>query len=180
MKIATGLTLLAVGAIFAFAVRTSPPGVNIHTVGWVIMLTGVAGILLPGRASGWLRRRITVRRNLAEQAFGRRDRAGHSDRDSYPPYVLRDPAALASAILKDAELAGRAHRAGTAQDDAQTAQDDAQTAQDDAQTAPTTPGLTVVGPPGLTVVGPAGDEPPGPPGTLDDLLEDRAGQGRRR
>jgi hypothetical protein len=194
MKIATGLTLLAVGAIFAFAVRTSPPGVNIHIVGWVIMLTGVAGILLPGRASGWLRRRITVRRNLAEQAFGRRDRAGHSDRDSYPPYVLRDPAALASAILKDAELAGRSHRAGTAQDDAQTAQDDAQTAQDDAQTAqddaqtaqddaqtaPTTPGLTVVGPPGLTVVGPAGDEPPGPPGTLDDLLEDRAGQGRRR
>ena len=170
MKIATGLTLLAVGAIFAFAVRTSPPGVNIHTVGWVIMLTGVAGILLPGRASGWLRRaRITVRRNLAEQAFGRRDRAGHSDRDSYPPYVLRDPAALASAILKDAELAGRAHRAGTAQDDAQTA-----------PTTPTTPGLTVVGPPGLTVVGPAGDEPPGPPGTLDDLLEDRAGQGRRR
>ena len=174
MKIATGLTLLAVGAIFAFAVRTSPPDINIHTVGWVIMLTGVAGILLPGRASGWLRRaRITVRRNLAEQAFGRRDRAGHSDRDSYPPYVLRDPAALASAILKDAELAGRAHRAGTAQDDAQTAQDDA-------QTAPTTPGLTVVGPPGLTVVGPAGDEPPGPPSTLDDLLEDRAGQGRRR
>jgi hypothetical protein len=157
MKIATGLTLLAVGAIFAFAVRTSPPGVNIHTVGWVIMLTGVAGILLPGRASGWLRRRITVRRNLAEQAFGRRDRAGHSDRDSYPPYVLRDPAALASAILKDAELAGRAHRAGTAQDDA--------------QTAPTTPGLTVVGP--------AGDEPPGPPGALDDLLEGPAGQGQR-
>ena len=181
MKIATGLTLLAVGAIFAFAVRTSPPDINIHTVGWVIMLTGVAGILLPGRASGWLRRRITARRNLAEQAFGRRDRAGHSDRDSYPPYVLRDPAALASAILKDAELAGRSHRAGTAQDDAQTAQDDA-------QTAPTTPGLTVVGPPGLTVVGPpgltvvgpAGDEPPGPPSTLDDLLEDRAGQGRRR
>jgi hypothetical protein len=193
MKIATGLTLLAVGAIFAFAVRTSPPGVNIHTVGWVIMLTGVAGILLPGRASGWLRRaRITVRRSLAEQTFGRRDRAGHSDRDSYPPYVLRDPAALASAILKDAELAGRAHRAGTAQDDAPAAQDDAQAAQDDAPAAqddaPTTPGLTVVGPPGLTVVGPAGDEPPGPPGdeppgppgTLDDLLEDRAGQGRRR
>ena len=78
--------------------------------------------------------------------------------------------------MKDAELAGRSHRAGTAQDDAQTAQDDAQTA----PTTPTTPGLTVVGPPGLTVVGPAGDEPPGPPGTLDDLLEDRAGQGRRR
>jgi Domain of unknown function (DUF6458) len=115
MKIATGLTLLAVGAIFAFAVRTSPPGVNIHTVGWVIMLTGVAGILLPGRASGWLRRaRITVRRNLSEQAFGRRDQAGHSDRDSYPPYVLRDPAALASAILRDAELGGPAPRGADA------------------------------------------------------------------
>ena len=166
MKIATGLTLLAVGAIFAFAVRTSPPGINIHTVGWVIMLTGVAGILLPYRASGWLRRaRITVRRTRAEQAFGRRDRAGHSDRGSSPPYVLRDPAALASAILKDAELAGSAHRAGAAQDDAQTAQDDA-------QTTPTTPRLTVIGP--------AGDEPPSPADTLDDLLEDRAGQGRRR
>ncbi len=155
MKIATGLTLLAVGAIFAFAVRTSPPGVNIHTVGWVIMLTGVAGILLPGRASGWLRRRITVRRNLAEPNSGRSD---GSDRGSYPPYVLRDPAALAAAILQDAELAGSARRAGTAQDDA--------------QTAPTTPGLTVVGP--------AGDEPPGPPGALDDLLAGPAGQGRRR
>jgi hypothetical protein len=173
MKIATGLTLLAVGAIFAFAVRTSPPDVNIHTAGWVIMLTGVAGILLPYRASGWLRRaRITVRRTLAEQAFGRRDRAGHSDRGSYPPYVLRDPAALASAILKDAELAGSAHRAGTAQDDAQTTQDDAQTTQDDTPTTPTTPGLTVIGP--------AGDEPPSPADTLDDLLEHRAGQGRRR
>ena len=62
MKTATGLTLLAVGAILAFAVRTSPPGLNINIVGWVIMLTGVAGFLLPRRASGWVRRRVLVRK----------------------------------------------------------------------------------------------------------------------
>ena len=62
MKIATALTLLAAGAILAFAVRANPPGLNIHTTGWVIMLTGVAGMALPGQASGWLRRRIVVRR----------------------------------------------------------------------------------------------------------------------
>ena len=159
MKIATGLTLLAAGAIFAFAVRTSPPGINIHTVGWVIMLTGMAGILLAGRVFGWRRRaRITVRRNLAGRAFAGRDEAGHRDRGSDPPYVLRDPAALASAILRDAELAGSA--------------EPARTALDDAQVAPATPGLTVVGP--------ADDEPPGQPGTLDDLIDGRAGHGRRR
>jgi hypothetical protein len=103
MKIATGLTLIAAGAIFAFAVRTNPPGLNIHTVGWVIMLTGVAGLLLPARASGWLRRRIVLRRGPAGPGIGETGGDG-----PYPSYVLRDPAALASAILQDAELAGAA------------------------------------------------------------------------
>ncbi|HLQ56892.1 MAG TPA: hypothetical protein VK162_21800 [Streptosporangiaceae bacterium] len=103
MKIAPGLTLLAIGAIFAFAVRTNPPGLNIHTMGWVIMLTGVAGLLLPARASGWLRRRIVLRRDPAGPDIGET-----GDDGPYPSYVLRDPAALASAILRDAELAGAA------------------------------------------------------------------------
>lgn len=113
MKIATGLTLLAVGAIFAFAVRTNPPGLNIHTVGWVIMLTGMAGILLPARASGWLRRRVVLRKAAAGAA------TSETDDGRYPSYVLHDPAVLASAILQDAELAGAAD--------------------DDQQTAPTAP-----------------------------------------
>jgi len=62
MRTATGLTLVAIGAILAFAVRTSPSFLNLQAAGWVIMLTGVAGMFLPRRASGGLRRRIIVRR----------------------------------------------------------------------------------------------------------------------
>ncbi len=137
MKIATGLTLLAVGAILAFAVRTNPPALNIHTVGWVIMLTGVAGMLLPARASGWLRRRVVRRTAAAGQDLG--------ETDDGPSYVLHDPAALASAILRDAGLASAAD--------------------DDQQTAPTAR---------QAAAGPGDDATAGPAGTLDDLLGDRA------
>jgi hypothetical protein len=62
MRTATGLTLVAIGAILAFAIRTSPSFLNLQVAGWVIMLTGVAGMFLPRRGSGGLRRRIVVRR----------------------------------------------------------------------------------------------------------------------
>jgi hypothetical protein len=64
MRTATGLTLVAIGAILAFAIRTSPSFLNLQVAGWVIMLTGVAGMFLPRRGSG-LRRRIVVRRPRA-------------------------------------------------------------------------------------------------------------------
>jgi hypothetical protein len=62
MRTATGLTLVAIGAILAFAIRTSPSFLNLQVAGWVIMLTGVAGMFIPRRGSGGLRRRIVVRR----------------------------------------------------------------------------------------------------------------------
>jgi hypothetical protein len=62
MRTATGLALVAIGAILAFAIRTSPSFLNLQIAGWVIMLTGVAGMLLPRRNSSWVRRRIIVRR----------------------------------------------------------------------------------------------------------------------
>jgi hypothetical protein len=62
MRTATGLTLVAIGAILAFAIRTSPSFLNLQVAGWVIMLTGVAGVFIPRRGSGGLRRRIIVRR----------------------------------------------------------------------------------------------------------------------
>ena len=49
MRTASGLLLVALGAILAFAVRGHPTWLNIQVVGWVIMLTGVAGMLLPRR-----------------------------------------------------------------------------------------------------------------------------------
>jgi hypothetical protein len=92
MKTATGLTLLAIGAILAFAVRASPPGLNINIVGWVIMLTGAAGFLLPRRASGWVRRRVLVRKGPAGPASGQPGDTRHPlDDASYPldgPYPV--------------------------------------------------------------------------------------------
>jgi len=51
MKTATGLALVAVGAILAFAVTGHPSFLNVQVAGWVIMLTGVAGMLGPGGAT---------------------------------------------------------------------------------------------------------------------------------
>ncbi|HXW44527.1 MAG TPA: hypothetical protein VEL03_07065 [Streptosporangiaceae bacterium] len=61
MKTATSLGLVAVGAIFAFAITRSPSFLNLQVVGWVLMLTGGVGAIIPRRGSGWLRRRVVVR-----------------------------------------------------------------------------------------------------------------------
>ena len=62
MRTATGLALVAIGAIFAFAVTTSPSFLNLQVAGWILILTGVAGLVVPRRGYGWLRRRVVVRR----------------------------------------------------------------------------------------------------------------------
>jgi hypothetical protein len=62
MKTGAGLALIAVGAILAFAVNATPSWLNLHTVGWVLMLVGVVGLALPKRTYGWLGRRIQTRR----------------------------------------------------------------------------------------------------------------------
>jgi hypothetical protein len=62
MKIGSSLALICVGAILAFAVTANTSVFNLHTAGWVLMLIGVIGLLLPGRTAGWLGRRLLVRR----------------------------------------------------------------------------------------------------------------------
>src|SRR5215471_3946299 len=62
MRTATGLALIAIGAILAFAVTQTPSFLNLQIVGWVLMLTGVAGMVVPRRGYGWLRRWVVVRR----------------------------------------------------------------------------------------------------------------------
>src|SRR5580693_6602919 len=52
MKTATALTIAAIGAILAFAVTAQPSFFSFHMAGWVLMLTGVAGALLPRRGYG--------------------------------------------------------------------------------------------------------------------------------
>ncbi len=62
MKTATGLALVAIGAILAFAVTAHPTGLNVQAAGWVLIVVGLAGLFVPRRGYGWLRRRVVVRR----------------------------------------------------------------------------------------------------------------------
>jgi len=46
MGLGVGLILAAVGAVLAFAVDATVSGVDIHTIGWILLIVGIAGILL--------------------------------------------------------------------------------------------------------------------------------------
>jgi Na+/proline symporter len=46
MGLGVGIFLIAVGAILTFAVNASTSGVDIDTVGWILMGVGFAGVLL--------------------------------------------------------------------------------------------------------------------------------------
>jgi hypothetical protein len=86
MKTATGLTVTALGAVFAFAVHGHPWFLNLQVVGWILMILGIVGILLPRRGYGWLRRQMVIRRD----ATGRPVMWTRQKR--YPPYMMINPA----------------------------------------------------------------------------------------
>jgi hypothetical protein len=46
MGLGVGIFLAAVGAVLAFAVNTNVSGVNIHTIGWILLIVGIIGIVL--------------------------------------------------------------------------------------------------------------------------------------
>lgn len=46
MGIGTSLAFIALGAIFAFALNFDVSGVDIHTVGWILILVGIAMLLI--------------------------------------------------------------------------------------------------------------------------------------
>ncbi len=46
MGIGVSLILIAVGAILAFAVNATVSGLEVTTVGWILMVVGIAGLLL--------------------------------------------------------------------------------------------------------------------------------------
>jgi hypothetical protein len=56
MKTAPALALIAIGAILAFAVHAHPRFFSFQIAGWVIMLTGIAGLVIPRRSRRWVRR----------------------------------------------------------------------------------------------------------------------------
>jgi len=63
MRTGAGLALIAIGAILAFAVNTSWSALNVHVVGWVLMIVGLAGILINRSTYTWLGRRVVRRRS---------------------------------------------------------------------------------------------------------------------
>lgn len=91
MRTAPGLALIAIGAIFAFAISGSPSWINLQVAGWVLILTGVAAILIPRRGYGWLRRRVVVRRprGSAAAADGERRALGTGRRFRRPSGPVR-------------------------------------------------------------------------------------------
>ena len=46
MGLGTSIFLIAVGAILDFAVTVNTPGFNIHTVGVILMVVGVIGLVM--------------------------------------------------------------------------------------------------------------------------------------
>jgi hypothetical protein len=100
MKTATGLTLVAIGAILAFAVHAHLRVLNLQVAGWVIILTGLAGIFIRRGGYGWLRKRVVVRRRPRGRVIGRIDESLN------PPYVLDAAAPTVQTVadgLGDAE-----------------------------------------------------------------------------
>ena len=60
MKTATSLTLVAAGAIIAFAITAHIAFLNLQVTGWVIILTGIAGAIIT--RSSWPRRTLAAKR----------------------------------------------------------------------------------------------------------------------
>jgi hypothetical protein len=87
MKTASGLTLLAIGAILAFAVTTNTSAFNLHTAGYVIMVIGLAGLFIPRRGYASLNRRLVTRRTRAWPA----GTVVETSETSVPPYVVTNP-----------------------------------------------------------------------------------------
>jgi hypothetical protein len=86
MKTGMGLVLIAAGAILAFAVNANTSAFNWNTAGWVLIIVGVLGLVIPRRGYGWVGRRLFVR-----QARWR-PRSRVTEEVVYPVYANRNPA----------------------------------------------------------------------------------------
>ena len=65
MSIGASLFLIAAGAILAFAVTAEVSGIDLSTVGWILMIVGGIGLVLSlvlwGMRGGYRRRETYVR-----------------------------------------------------------------------------------------------------------------------
>jgi len=90
MRTATGLTLMAIGAILTFAVTAHIGFLKIQVAGVVIMAVGLAGMLMARRGVQWRRRRVVLRRGTRGPVVS------EVDETNFPSYVMIDPTSLQS------------------------------------------------------------------------------------
>ena len=68
MSIGVGIFLMVLGAILAFAIETDVPGINVNTLGVILMVTGAVVILYSlmfwSSLTPWGRRRVVARRRM--------------------------------------------------------------------------------------------------------------------
>jgi membrane-bound ClpP family serine protease len=66
MSIGVGIFLMVLGAIMAFAMEATNPGINVNALGIILLLIGLIvvlySLLFGSNLSPWGRRRIVVRR----------------------------------------------------------------------------------------------------------------------
>ena len=66
MSIGVGIFLMVLGAILAFAVEATTPGINLNTLGIILLLTGLIAVLYSllfwSKLSPWGRHRAVARR----------------------------------------------------------------------------------------------------------------------
>jgi hypothetical protein len=84
MKTATSLTLVAIGAILAFAVTAQPSFFSFRTAGWVLIVIGIVGAVVPRRGYGWMRRRLVL------TGAGRRVVTDRGQRQRQLPKILQN------------------------------------------------------------------------------------------
>ena len=68
MGVGVGIFLMVLGAILAFAVKTDVPGINVNTLGAILLLIGlvafVYSLIFWSALTPWGRRRVNARRRM--------------------------------------------------------------------------------------------------------------------
>lgn len=86
MKTATGLTLIAIGAILAFAVTANAWFFNVNVAGYVLIVVGLAGMFVPRRGYASIGRRFVTRRHTWPNGT-----VVETRETQVPPYVVQNP-----------------------------------------------------------------------------------------
>ncbi|ERK69575.1 MULTISPECIES: DUF6458 family protein [Leifsonia] len=81
MSLGTGIVLLVIGAILAFALNVQVDWIDLHLVGYILMIAGAVGIILGIVLLSRRRRSVATTRTAVDPTTGERvtRRTGESD-----------------------------------------------------------------------------------------------------